>query len=61
MAPWRLPATLLWPATRFGCGDAIGRQSRCIALPAGRFAIETPELVQGCLVVRVTKLGERER
>jgi HSP20 family protein len=37
-----------------------GEFERRIALPAGRFAIETPELIQGCLVVRVTKLGGRE-
>lgn len=34
-----------------------GAFERRIALPPGRLEIETPELVQGCLVIRIRKLG----
>jgi HSP20 family molecular chaperone IbpA len=34
-----------------------GAFERRIALPPGRLEIETPELVQGCLVIRIHKLG----
>jgi len=34
-----------------------GAFERRIALPAGRFEVDAPELAQGCLVVRIRKLG----
>jgi HSP20 family molecular chaperone IbpA len=34
-----------------------GAFERRIALPPGRLEIETPELAQGCLVIRIHKLG----
>jgi HSP20 family protein len=37
-----------------------GAFERRITLPAGRLEIGTPELVQGCLLIRLRKLGRSE-
>lgn len=38
-----------------------GAFERRIALPPGRLELGKPELTQGCLVLRIRKLGEDER
>lgn len=38
-----------------------GAFERRIALPPGRFEIGRPELVQGCLAIRLVKLGPAEK
>ena len=53
------------PLPLAGCGHAVrqleipyGAFERRIALPPGRFEFGAPELTQGCLVLRLRKLGQ---